>query len=172
MIDLLYTDETRFTLTTCVSQCILRLAAQGRANRHSECQRLGNEYFWTVKSAALKVFTTQESINSDFIIECVDQIAQGITRLTVLVFDNAPWHKAEKILQRQGQWQQKGLFIFFLPPYSPHLNPIETLWRKIKHEWLKPNDYASTQTLKNAVYHIIKNYDNLFSIKFSKNEYV
>ena len=48
-------------------------------------------------------------------------------------------------------WQEKNLFIFFLPTYSPHLNKIETLWHKTKHEWLKAEDYSSFQKLKNAI---------------------
>jgi transposase len=54
-----------------------------------------------------------------------------------------------------GEWIQKGLRIFHLPPYSPHLNIIETLWRKIKYDWLKPGDYASWETLQKALDNIL-----------------
>jgi transposase len=117
----------------------------------------------------LKVFTTQQTIDSDFIIECVDEIAEKITRPTVLVFDNAPWHRSKKVILMREKWEKRGLYLFFLPIYSAHLNLIEILWRKIKYEWLKPVHYESPQTLKNAIYHIIKKYDNEFCIKFSKN---
>lgn len=46
----------------------------------------------------------------------------------LIICDNATWHKAKSI-----QW---GRFEpFFLPPYSPDLNPIERLWLLIKDEW-------------------------------------
>ncbi|WP_280673085.1 MULTISPECIES: transposase [unclassified Dysgonomonas] len=35
----------------------------------------------------------------------------------------------------------------YLPPYSPHLNIAETLWRIMKGKWLRPQDYASADTL-------------------------
>ncbi|WP_156148673.1 transposase [Bacteroides intestinalis] len=25
-------------------------------------------------------------------------------------------------------WQKRGFFLFYLPPYSPHLNIAETIW--------------------------------------------
>jgi transposase len=30
---------------------------------------------------------------------------------------------------------QAGHRLLFLPPYSPHLNPIEKLWANIKRTW-------------------------------------
>jgi hypothetical protein len=35
----------------------------------------------------------------------------------------------------------------YLPPYSPHLNIAETLWRILKGKWIRPPDYVSTDTL-------------------------
>jgi transposase len=35
----------------------------------------------------------------------------------------------------------------YLPPYSPHLNLAEVLWRKLKYEWLRPEDYFQAETL-------------------------
>lgn len=110
-----------------------------------------------------------ESVNSDFIIECMDEIADSINRPTVVVLDNAPWHKAQKVLDKQEQWNEKNLYLFFLPVYSPHLNPIETLWRKIKYEWLKSTDYESVEILRQAIFNIIRKYDNEFCINFSMN---
>lgn len=117
----------------------------------------------------LKTYATPNHPNSDFIINCIDDVAQSIDKPTVLVMDNAPWHKAEKMIKRRKVWEEKELFIFYLPTYSPHLNLIETLWRKIKYEWLQPKDFLSKDTLKNAVFDIVRNYDKRFCINFSKN---
>jgi transposase len=35
----------------------------------------------------------------------------------------------------------------YLPPYSPHLNIAETVWRKLKKEWLNPEDYPEKNKL-------------------------
>ena len=44
-------------------------------------------------------------------------------------------------------WEKWELFPIFLPPYSPHLNIAETLWRILKGKWLRPVDYLSTDAL-------------------------
>ncbi|MDR2691740.1 MAG: transposase [Dysgonamonadaceae bacterium] len=31
--------------------------------------------------------------------------------------------------ERRPVREQRGLFLFYIPPYSPHLNISETLWR-------------------------------------------
>lgn len=166
-IDLLFTDECGFNLTPCIpygwqpkgEQRTIRSAKDSVANVFGLLSRLGK----------LKVYSTPHTINSDFVIECVDEVAQTITRPTVLVFDNAPWHRSNKVLNKQKEWAQKDLYLFFLPIYSPHLNLIETLWRKIKYEWLRPEHYESKQILKAAIFDIIKKYDDEFCINFSKN---
>ena len=40
-----------------------------------------------------------------------------------------------------------GLFLFYLPPYSPELNPAEILWRILKGKWIRPADYNTKDLL-------------------------
>ena len=94
---------------------------------------------------------TEDDINSDFIIETLDELSLTIHKLTVVVLDNARPHTARKVKQLFKIWQNRGLFIFYLPPYSPHLNIIERLWKEFKEGWLKPSDYQSADTLFYAV---------------------
>ena len=87
---------------------------------------------------------------------------------TVIVLDNAPIHKSEEFTSAIEEWQEKyDLFIFFLPAYSPHLNLIETLWRKMKCEWLKPQDYDNPSSLEKAVEKILNNVGKEFIINFA-----
>ena len=167
IIDLFFTDECGFNLTPCIpygwqpkgTQLTIRSAKDSVANVFGLLSRPGK----------LKVYSTPKSINSEFIIECVDEVALTVKRPTVLVFDNAPWHCAHQVLKKQDEWAEKELYLFFLPTYSPHLNLIETLWRKIKYEWLRPEHYESAKTLKEAIFNIIQKYDDEFCINFSKN---
>jgi transposase len=92
-------------------------------------------------------FTTTESINSDKIIEYLDGLSFRIKRKTFVVLDNAKIHRAKKVMCYREIWEKRGLFIFFLPPYSPHLNLAETLWRILKGKWIKPQDYISKDNL-------------------------
>jgi hypothetical protein len=44
--------------------------------------------------------------------------------------DNGPCHRGKLVKARRAAWRARGLRLFFLPPYCPHLNRIETLWRQ------------------------------------------
>ena len=167
LINLLFTDECGFKLTPCIPYAWQPIGKQ--LSIRSSKDRVTNLFGLLSRKGKLKVYSTSQSINSQFIIECIDQIALSAKGPTVLVMDNAPWHKAEKVLHKQKEWMNKDVYLFFLPTYSPHLNLIETLWRKIKYEWLKPEDYLSVNTLKGAIFNIIKKYDDEFCINFSKN---
>ncbi len=91
--------------------------------------------------------TTRQRITSAFIIEQLERLSFAIKKVTVLVLDNARVHTSRQVQERRPFWQARGLFIFFLPPYSPHLNIAERLWRKLKYEWLQPSDYATADGL-------------------------
>ena len=77
-----------------------------------------------------KGFQAQESINADRIVDYLDRFSFEVKKKTVVVLDNA------SII-----WEDRGLFLFYLPPYSPELNPAETLWRILKGKWIRPDDY-------------------------------
>lgn len=166
-IDLFFTDECGFSLTPCIPYGWI-LQGKQRTIRSTK-GLVANVFGLLSRNGRLKVYTTQSSIDSDFIIQCIDEVAQNLSKPTVLIMDNAPWHKSNKMVQMQKQWEQKDLYLFFLPTYSPHLNLIEILWRKIKYEWLRPQDYLSAQNLSSALSRIVKMYDNQFCINFSKN---
>lgn len=79
-----------------------------------------------------KGFTTQESINADKVIEYLDLMSFTVRKKTVVVLDNASVHRNRKIKELRKIWEDRGLFLFYLPPYSPELNPAEILWRILK----------------------------------------
>ncbi len=82
-----------------------------------------NQCFWT---------TNEENIDALFMCNFLDDLSLKIRKETFVALDNAPIHKARIIKERIPFWQNRGLFIFFLPKYSPHLNLAETLWRMMK----------------------------------------
>ncbi len=76
-------------------------------------------------------------------------------------------HKGKQVAERIHYWQQRGLTIFYLPTYSPHLNIAETVWRKLKYEWLIPEDYESKQHLRYAVSQALSAFGKSLKIQFS-----
>lgn len=92
-------------------------------------------------------FTTGRSIDSDRMISFLDGFSMTVRRKTVIVLDNAPIHRAKRLLALRNIWERRGLCLFFLPPYSPQLNIAEILWRMLKGKWLQPKDYLTADTL-------------------------
>jgi len=64
-------------------------------------------------------------------------------------------------------WERRGLCLFYLPRYSPHLNIVEILWRKLKYEWLRPEDYETTEGLFYTVWQVLAAVGNDLKINFS-----
>ena len=116
--------------------------------------------------------TSKECIDSAFVVEQLEQLSFfvqfSLQRLTVVVLDNAPVHTSQAVQERRAVWEERGLFLFYLPPYSPHLNIVEVLWRKLKCEWLQPRDYVSAQTLFYQTRQALAAVGTLLKINFSE----
>ena len=59
------------------------------------------------------------------------QLLPSLPTGSLLVLDNAAFHKAAST---QAMVQSAGHRLLFLPPYSPHLNPIEKCWANLKRQ--------------------------------------
>ena len=53
------------------------------------------------------------------------------------------------------KWERRGLLLYFLPPYSPELNRIELLWKKIKCEWLPLTAWQSWSTFAEELQNVL-----------------
>ena len=89
----------------------------------------------------------KESINADKIVDYFDRFSFNVTKKTVIVLDNASVHRNRKVKELRKIWEKRGLFLFYLPPFSPELNPAEILWRILKGKWIRPIDYETTDSL-------------------------
>lgn len=65
----------------------------------------------------------------------------------IVIMDNLGSHKSKAVRQAI---RAAGARVFFLPKYSPDLNPIEMLFAKIKH-WLRKAAARTADTLCEAV---------------------
>lgn len=105
-------------------------------------------------------------MTSDFVIGAIDEFSETIKKKTVICLDNARIHHSKEFQAQLSRWKELDIEIFYLPKYSPHLNSIEILWRKIKYEWLRARDYLSWETLEKALETICSEFGKKYAIKF------
>lgn len=165
-IDLYYFDESGFDLQPSVPY-----ARQPKGETieipSSRSSRLSVLGFLNTENGDFHCFTFECSVNSDVVIACFDEFSDIITKKTVVILDNASVHTSDKFTGNIEKWRKKGLFIKYLPPYSPELNPIEILWRFIKYLWIPFSAYTSFGNLVEEVEEILRGVGSKYIINFS-----
>jgi transposase len=111
--------------------------------------------------------TTTANINSAFVIKFLDGFAETIQKETFIVLDNASIHKSKLMQAQMAKWQEKGLYIFFLPPYHPEFNIAETLWRILKTLEIRPKDYDTVESLDQRLSERLDSIAQKWTIEFS-----
>ena len=85
-------------------------------------------------------------INGDSFRAYVEQVlVPTLSPGDVVILDNLGSHKGRHI---RRAIRAAGAKLFFLPPYSPDLNPIEQVFAKLKHLMRKASERTVTKTWK------------------------
>ena len=87
------------------------------------------------------------SVKGTTVLDVLDDYSLRITQHTILVLDNASVHTCRKIEEQLSIWNERGLYLYFLPPHSPELNNIERLWDDLKHRELPLDAWKSFRSL-------------------------
>lgn len=163
-IDLYFSDESHFGLTPNVPYAwqtkenpILLPAAKGKFLNVVGLMNRQNKLFFEV---------IESTFNADKIIAFLDSFAAQTIKKTVVILDNSPIHRSKKFGAKIQEWREQDLYIYFLPPYSPELNLIEILWRRIKYQWLSFDAYLCFQNLKERLFDVLQNVGIKYDIIF------
>jgi len=73
-------------------------------------------------------------------------LADVLEKGSIVVADNLASHKANRVREAV---EEQDAEIWFLPPYSPDLNPIERMWSKAK-TWLRKTKAKTEEVLRKA----------------------
>ena len=135
----------------------------GRSEVGQRCNDYASHGHW-------KTYTLLSAIRSDGVIQDATVLIDGacdadvFTRYTehclapalrpgdVVVMDNLAAHKARAV---NDAIEAADARLWFLPPYSPDLNPIEKLWSKVK-AWLRRAMAKSFDAIGRAVADVLR----------------
>jgi transposase len=136
-IRLYFQDEGRFGRINTVQRCwckkgILPAVTQQMVREYTYafsavCPETGNIYSLIMPRAdseAMSIFLEElsEDHNDERIILCMDK---------------AGWHTTKQLKVPDN------LIVWFLPPYSPELNPVELIWRELRAKYFNNKTFKS-----------------------------
>jgi transposase len=79
----------------------------------------------------MRFMVIEGGVNSQVFIQFLKRLIIGAKRKIFLIVDNGPSHISKKTKEFVSSLKDK-LEMFFLPPYSPDLNPDELVWNHLK----------------------------------------
>ncbi len=163
--DLYYFDEAGFSLTPSVPYGWQPVGERIEipSSRSAQLNVLG---FLDYTGKEFDSYVFQGCIDAAIAIACISNFTSKLTRPTTLVIDNAPIHTSREFQLMIPEWERQNLCLWFLPPYSPELNLIEMLWKRIKYDWLPLEAYESSGKLIEMLEHVLANVGKEFKICF------
>ena len=94
-------------------------------------------------------FRVQEgTMNAGKFIDFLKALLDSVPGKIFLIVDGHPVHKAKKVSEFVKEKADGRLSIFFLPPYSPDLNPDEWVWNNVKNDRIGRGVIMSADDLK------------------------
>lgn len=163
-IELYYFDESGFNLTPNVPY------AWQPTGEHIEIPSSKSPSFNVLgfmnKACQFESFVFKGSITTDIVIKCFEKMQQKIIKPSFVLVDNASIHTSHKFDQATIEWAKNGLLVVPISRYSPELNLIEILWRKIKYEWMPFSAYESINSLQEALFDILSKIGTQFKVDF------
>ena len=98
----------------------------------------------------LRFMAVEGRVNASVFIEFIKRLIHGVDRMVFLIVDGHPAHRAKCVTQFVESVKDR-FRLFYLPPYSPDLNPDERVWNDLKNNAVGRQAITSPKQLKGAV---------------------
>lgn len=118
-------------------------------------------------SPRLEIFTAERTWDSYDLLGFLKALPWS-KRPRVVVLDNASFHTSAVIRQARRALAAAGIYLYFLPPYSPELNLIESVFRQVKHQEIPQRSFTTRTGLRDAVESGFSNYGSHLPSKVPK----
>jgi transposase len=166
-LDLYYFDEAGFSQTPPLPSAWSPVGQRLELSAYSHSRRL-NVLGLLSRRGRLVYRSTTDTVTTDVVIDMFEHwIAHKPgDRCVVVVMDNARIHRSAQFTKQLSTWAKQHVYVVYLPPYSPELNLIELLWKKVKYEWLPCSAYSSFEKLCQQVRQTLSGYGSEYKITF------
>lgn len=123
---------------------------------YSHSQRL-NVLGFLSRQGKLIYHSTIATITTEAVIDAFDRLVaqKPPDAFAIVVLDNVSVHRSAHFQRKRLDWLNQRVHVVYLSPYSPELNRIEILWRKVKYEWMPLTAYESFSSLKDHVHKVL-----------------
>src|SRR5580704_17490495 len=158
----MFTDEARFGRMNRIRPCWASVGT-----RPEVAAQLIREYIYLYGAVSPKdgicVYLIMPTSNTASFQAFLDVLARRFARFDILlVLDGAPNHRSGELVV------PSNITLLYLPPYSPELNPKETLWDEMREKIFKNYALKSMDAvrakLKQAILYIERNPEVVRSI--------
>lgn len=167
LIELYYYDESGFSLTPCVPYGWQKKGETISlpADKKERINVLG----FLKRDNTLEAFSCLQSVDTNTVIACMDAFAlqRKNPQITAyVIIDNAPVHNSKDFREQEKRWEEENIIIKRLPAYSPELNLVEILWKKMKYEWINIQAFQNLNSLQKELDEICKGVGDKYTINF------
>ena len=98
----------------------------------------------------LGVRSFERTLTSDDLLAYLRALPQA-QEPRVVVLDNGSLHVSKVVKAQRRELARLGLYLYYLPPYSPELNEIEAVFKQVKHHEMPQRSHTSKAELRASV---------------------
>lgn len=151
----MYLDEATFRQDATICRTWARVGQQPEIFTHGK--RSPSYVFGAIAVSTLRfLYRFAESCNARVYLKFLEYIVSKFYPNKIfLIVDNARYHKEEQV----NYWYQdnhKYIECWFLPPYSPEFNAMESIWRYIRRYGTHNRFFETKEHLKTALKNIFR----------------
>lgn len=97
-----------------------------------------------------RFMTVKGKVGAPQFIEFMKRLLHGMSRMVFLIVDNHPVHRAKSV-KTFAESVKDRFRLFYLPSYSPELNPDERVWNDLKNNAIGKHSITCPEQLTKAV---------------------
>jgi len=149
---LFYLDESGFSpsLPTGYSWCLPKQRKRVKYE-YPQGRRVNALATYEPSARCLDAVPFERTLTSDDLLAYLRDRLPAADVPRVVVLDNAGIHRSNVVNAARAGLAKLGIYLYYLPAYSPELNRIEPVFKQVKHHDMPTRSFTSRADLRVAV---------------------